>query len=155
LRQEGVRSITRWRSHFYKKTIENRPWPDHQINATGQKSSGDLDNLKGGCHTWKEFIVARLPFRQRDLTQQATLGTIERLELAINITAYAMTRHELPQMLPILKRLEAYRDELLANGDPLAYAKRVLDSGSGRKRKSVAAWATVISPLGHQLLPFL
>ena len=45
--------------------------------------------------------------------------TIERLERAITITAEAMSRHNLPQLLPTLKRLEAARDDLIANGDPI------------------------------------
>ena len=52
--------------------------------------------------------------------------TVERLERAIAITAEAMTRHNLPQLLPTLKRLEAERDKLIADGDPIAYAKRLL-----------------------------
>jgi hypothetical protein len=44
--------------------------------------------------------------------------TIERLERAIAVTAYCMTKHNLPQLLPTLKRLEAERDNLIANGDP-------------------------------------
>ena len=52
--------------------------------------------------------------------------TVERIERAIAITAEAMARHNLPQLLPTLKRLEAERDKLIANGDPIAYAKRVL-----------------------------
>jgi hypothetical protein len=53
--------------------------------------------------------------------------TAERLERVIAITAYAMVRHNLPQILPTLKRLEAERDRLLHEGDPLDYAQRVLD----------------------------
>jgi hypothetical protein len=52
--------------------------------------------------------------------------TLERLERAITITAEAMSRHNLPQLLPTLKRLEAERDNILMNGDPIEYAKRVL-----------------------------
>jgi hypothetical protein len=37
-----------------------------------------------------------------------------------------MTRHNLPELLPTLKRLEAARDDLRANGDPIEYARRVL-----------------------------
>ena len=51
--------------------------------------------------------------------------TIERLERAIAITADCMERHNLPQLLPTLKRLEAARDDLIANGDPIEYARRV------------------------------
>ena len=52
--------------------------------------------------------------------------TIERLERAIAVTAYCMTKHNLPQLLPTLKRLEAERDNLIANGDPIEYARRIL-----------------------------
>jgi hypothetical protein len=52
--------------------------------------------------------------------------TIERLNAAIAKTALCMTRHDLPQLLPTLKRLEAERDRLIANGDPLEYARRIL-----------------------------
>ena len=50
--------------------------------------------------------------------------TLELLERAITITAEAMARHNLPQLLPTLKRLEAERDTILMNGDPIEYAKR-------------------------------
>jgi hypothetical protein len=52
--------------------------------------------------------------------------TIERIERAINVTARAMADHNLPQLLPTLKRLEGERDKLVSEGDPIAYAKRVL-----------------------------
>jgi hypothetical protein len=52
--------------------------------------------------------------------------TIERIESAIATTAHCMAEHNLPQLLPTLKRLEAERDQLVANGDPIEYAKRVL-----------------------------
>jgi hypothetical protein len=52
--------------------------------------------------------------------------TIERLGCAIAVTADCMTRHNLPELLPTLKRLEAARDDLRANGDPIEYARRVL-----------------------------
>jgi hypothetical protein len=56
--------------------------------------------------------------------------TLERLENAITMTAYVMRRHRLPQLLTTLQRLEAARDDLLVNGDPLEYAKRVLERGT-------------------------
>jgi hypothetical protein len=59
----------------------------------------------------------------------SSLITVERLERAIAVTANAMTRHNLPQLLPTLKRLEAERENLLLNGDPIEYAKRVLAGG--------------------------
>ncbi len=56
--------------------------------------------------------------------------TIDRLSNAIMVTAYAMVRHDLPQLLSTLKRLEAARDNLSRDGDALDYAKRVLDGGA-------------------------
>lgn len=53
--------------------------------------------------------------------------TIERLDNAIAITAYCMQRHNLRQLFPTLKRLEAEREKLRADGDPIEYAKRVLE----------------------------
>ena len=52
--------------------------------------------------------------------------TIERIERAIKITAGCMLAHELPQLMPTLKRLEAERDRLMRDGDAIEYAKRVL-----------------------------
>jgi hypothetical protein len=37
-----------------------------------------------------------------------------------------MVEHNLPQLLPTLKRLEAERDRLLREGDAIEYAKRLL-----------------------------
>jgi hypothetical protein len=56
--------------------------------------------------------------------------TIERIERAIAMTAYVMQRHDLPQLLPTLKRLETARDELMHDGDALEYARRVLARGA-------------------------
>ena len=53
-------------------------------------------------------------------------GTINRLERAITATARAMVRHNLPELMRTLKRLEAERDRLLAEGDAIEYAKRLL-----------------------------
>lgn len=52
--------------------------------------------------------------------------TIERLDRAIRITAAAMVQHDLPQVLPALRRLETERDRLVKEGDPLDYARKVL-----------------------------
>lgn len=52
--------------------------------------------------------------------------TVERIERAILVTAYCMAQHNLPQLMPTLKRLEAERDKLISEGDPIAYAKRLL-----------------------------
>jgi hypothetical protein len=37
-----------------------------------------------------------------------------------------MVQYDLPQVLPTLKRLQAERDRLLKEGNPIEYAKRVL-----------------------------
>jgi hypothetical protein len=55
----------------------------------------------------------------------STAITIERLDRAIAITADAMVLHELRELGPTLKRLEAERDKLVSEGDPLEYAKRL------------------------------
>jgi hypothetical protein len=66
--------------------------------------------------------------------------TIERLERAIAVTAYCMTKHNLPQLMPALKRLEAERDNLIANGDPIQYAERILKRHDLlEERRSLAA----------------
>lgn len=52
--------------------------------------------------------------------------TVERVEAAIKVTARCMVEHHLPQLLPILKRLEAERDRVVQEGDPIEYAKRLL-----------------------------
>ena len=60
------------------------------------------------------------------------------LDHAIAVTAYAMQRHNLPQLLPTLKRLIAARDDLLVNGDALEFAKRVLENVTIETHKSDA-----------------
>ena len=66
--------------------------------------------------------------------------TTERLERAIAATAYCMTKHNLPQLMPALKRLEAERDNLIANGDPIQYAERILKRRDLlEERRSLAA----------------
>jgi hypothetical protein len=53
--------------------------------------------------------------------------TVERIERAIATTVDAMTRHDLPHLLlPTLQRLEAERDCLIAIGDPIDYAQRLM-----------------------------
>ena len=52
--------------------------------------------------------------------------TTESLNRAIQTTAEMMLRHNLRQIAPTLRRLEAERDRLLQEGDPLEYAKRIL-----------------------------
>jgi hypothetical protein len=73
----------------------------------------------------------------------STPTIIERLDHAIALTAYAMQLHNLPEILPTLKRLEAARADLLVNGDALEYAKRVLERITIEARKSTVANATV------------
>jgi hypothetical protein len=53
--------------------------------------------------------------------------TIERVERAIATTVDCMERHKLPQLLPTLQRLESEREHLIAIGDPIDYAKRLLE----------------------------
>jgi hypothetical protein len=53
--------------------------------------------------------------------------TVERIERAIATTTNCMAEHNLPQLLPTLKRLEAERDKLITEGDPIEYAKRILE----------------------------
>jgi hypothetical protein len=67
--------------------------------------------------------------------------TIERLDHAIAVTAYCMTRHNLPELLPTLKRLQTERDNLIRDGDPIEYARRVLEHGaiSLEQRKPLVA----------------
>jgi hypothetical protein len=52
--------------------------------------------------------------------------TLEHLERAITITARCILEFNMPEILPTLKRLEAERDRLIAEGSPAEYAKRVL-----------------------------
>jgi hypothetical protein len=52
--------------------------------------------------------------------------TIERLERAIKTTARIIERHNMLQLMPTLRRLEAERDRLIRDGDPLAYVRRLL-----------------------------
>jgi hypothetical protein len=75
------------------------------------------------------IVLSRDPsstFRQRDLPQSTV--TIERLERAIKTTAKLMVAYPdlAHRMLPTLKRLQAEREELLKDGDPIALAKRIL-----------------------------
>ena len=67
--------------------------------------------------------------------------TIARLDNAITLTAYVMQRHNLPQLLPTLKRLENERDKLRRDGDPIEYAKRVLERSTNavQQKRRLAA----------------
>jgi len=51
--------------------------------------------------------------------------TVDLIERAIVTTITAMSRHDLP-LLPVLQRLEAERDRLIATGSPADYAKRLM-----------------------------
>jgi hypothetical protein len=56
--------------------------------------------------------------------------TVERLDRAIRITAQAMIDYPdvaRDYIWPHLKALEAERDRLIQEGDPLEYAKRVIE----------------------------
>jgi hypothetical protein len=52
--------------------------------------------------------------------------SIEELKLAIATTAYCIRRHNMPELLPALKRFEAYLEQRLAEGDAMDHADRVL-----------------------------
>jgi hypothetical protein len=66
--------------------------------------------------------------------------TVEHLERAISVTAACMARHSdlARRLMPTLKRLEAERDNLIANGDPVEYAKRIL-ARRGLQQQCLAA----------------
>jgi hypothetical protein len=54
--------------------------------------------------------------------------TVARLDVAIATTAACMKYHPdlAPQLMLTLKRLEEERDSIVANGDPLDYAARLV-----------------------------
>jgi hypothetical protein len=52
--------------------------------------------------------------------------TVARLERAIRTTARCMVQHDLPRLLPTLKRLEAERERLIKDGDAITYARGLL-----------------------------
>ena len=52
--------------------------------------------------------------------------TIERLERAIRIVADMMVKHNRPGLIVTIRRLEAERDRLRNETDPIAYAKQIL-----------------------------
>ena len=68
--------------------------------------------------------------------------TGERLERAIKATARCMVDHDLPQLLPTLKRLEAERDRLMKLGRRDCLRQEAV-SGLNRNR-----------PILHKLAPF-
>jgi hypothetical protein len=77
--------------------------------------------------------------------------TIDRLDNAIAITAYCMQRHNLRQLFPTLKRLEAEREKLRADGDPIEYAERVLERqhrrGTATPDRSTSRCCLIAEPL--------
>jgi hypothetical protein len=52
--------------------------------------------------------------------------TIERLERAIHIVADVMVKHRRPGLIATIRRLEAERDRLRSETDPMEYAKELL-----------------------------
>ncbi len=72
-------------------------------------------------------IANQIPTQGKSRPNKDEPITIERLDDAIAITAYCMQRHNLRQLFPTLKRLEAEREKLRADGDPIEYAKGVLE----------------------------
>jgi hypothetical protein len=85
-------------------------------------------------HRPAEFTQAITRAAVRELKTSATprrpsesnAAMVERLESAIRVTARCMVEHNLPQLLPTLKRLEAEHDRLLREVDAIEYAKRLL-----------------------------
>jgi hypothetical protein len=55
-----------------------------------------------------------------------TRATIEEIKLAIATTAYCIRRHNMPELLPTLKRFQAHLVEREAEGDAMACADRAL-----------------------------
>jgi cell division protein FtsL len=72
-------------------------------------------------------IANQIPTQEELCPNKDEPITIERLDNAIVITAYCMQRHNLRQLFTTLKRLEAAREKLRADGDPIEYAKRILE----------------------------
>jgi hypothetical protein len=52
--------------------------------------------------------------------------TVERLERAIRIVADMMVKHNRPGLIVTIRRLEAERDRLRNETEPIAYAKQIL-----------------------------
>jgi hypothetical protein len=52
--------------------------------------------------------------------------TIERLESAITIVADMMVKHERRGLMVTIRRLEAERDRLRNEADPIEYAKKII-----------------------------
>jgi hypothetical protein len=52
--------------------------------------------------------------------------TVERIERAIVTVAAVMVKHSRPRLMDTIKRLEAERDRLRNETDPIGYAKQIL-----------------------------
>jgi hypothetical protein len=52
--------------------------------------------------------------------------TVERIERAIRTVADMMVKHGRPRLMDTIKRLEAERDRLRNETDPIEYAKQIL-----------------------------
>jgi hypothetical protein len=52
--------------------------------------------------------------------------TIERIERATRIVADMMVKHDRPRLMATIRRLEAERDRLRNETDPIEYAKQIL-----------------------------
>jgi hypothetical protein len=52
--------------------------------------------------------------------------TVERLERAIHIVADMIMKHDRPRLITTIRRLEAERDRLRNETDPMEYAKQIL-----------------------------
>jgi hypothetical protein len=105
-------------------TIREQPLT---VSETQNEDRRQTQEPSGGASHFGKRKGPRQCFGRRGIVAVSSSHiTVERLERAITITAKAMSRHNLPQLLPTLKRLEAERDKLLMDGDPIAYAKRIL-----------------------------
>jgi hypothetical protein len=60
------------------------------------------------------------------MTGQERAVTIERIERAIRIVADIMVKHDRRRLMDTIKRLEAERDRLRNETDPIEYAKQIL-----------------------------
>ena len=56
----------------------------------------------------------------------ARLVTVERIARAIRIVADMMLKHKRPGLIVTIRRLEAERDRLRNETDPLEYAKQII-----------------------------
>jgi hypothetical protein len=64
-----------------------------------------------------------------DFLRRCSVGkgvTVERIERAIHIVADMMVKHDRPGLMATIRRLEAERDRLRNETDPMEYAKQIL-----------------------------